>query len=105
MAVDKTKAAGHTVAQAAAKAKTPLIAVGTALAGAAAGAVINDRLAAHRSNSPVKRLAGVSMPKPVADLRKLDPDTVKSAAERVSAYGQQVSDIAAAVQKTRKKNA
>jgi hypothetical protein len=29
---------------------------------------------------------------------------VKSAADRVSAYGQQASDIAGAIEKTRKKN-
>jgi len=46
------------------------------------------------------------MPKPTAklDLGKLDLDTVKSTADRVTAYGQQASDIAAAVEKTRKKN-
>jgi hypothetical protein len=105
-AIDRTKAAGHAVANAASKAKTPLIAGGTALVGAAAGAVVKDRLAANRSNNPLKRLRGVSMPKPATklDLSKLDLDTVKSAADRVSAYGQQASDIAAAVEKTRKKN-
>jgi hypothetical protein len=105
-AIDRTKAAGHAVADAASKAKTPLIAGGTALVGAAAGAVVKDRLAANRSNNPLKRLRGVSMPKPATklDLSKLDLDTVKSAAERVSAYGQQASDIAAAVENTRKKN-
>ena len=74
--------------------------------GAAAGAVVKDRLAANRSNNPLKRLRGVSMPKTATklDLSKLDLETVKSAAERVSAYGQQASDIAAAVEKTRKKN-
>ena len=48
----------------------------------------------------------MSIPNPVAnlDLSKVDLDSVKSAAERVSAYGQQASDIAAAVEKTRKKN-
>jgi hypothetical protein len=105
-AIDRTKAAGHAVADAASKAKTPLIAGGTALVGVAAGAMAKDRLAANRSNNPLKRLRGVSMPKPVSklDLSKLDMDTVKSAAERVSVYGQQASDIAAAVEKTRKKN-
>jgi hypothetical protein len=105
-AITKTKGAGHAVAQAASKVKTPVIAGGTALVGAAAAAVIKDRLAANRSKSPLKRLGSTSMPKPAAqlDLRKLDLDTVKSAAERVSAYGQQASDIAAAVEKTRKKN-
>ena len=105
-AIDKTKAAGHAVAEAASRAKTPLIAGGTALMGAAAGAVINDRLATNRSKNPLKRIRGVSMPKPTAklDLGKLDLDTVKSTADRVTAYGQQASDIAAAVEKTRKKN-
>jgi hypothetical protein len=42
-------------------------------------------------------MRGASMP-------KLDLDTVKLAADRVSAYGQQASDMAAAVEKTRKKN-
>ena len=46
------------------------------------------------------------MPKaaPKLDFDKLDFDQVKSAAERVSAYGQQASDIVAAIEKTRKKN-
>jgi hypothetical protein len=38
-----------------------------------------------------------------ASLPKLDLDTVKQAADRVSAYGQQASDIAAAVERTRNK--
>src|SRR4051794_19309450 len=42
-AVAKTKQAAHTVGAAASKAKTPLIAGGTALVGAAAGAVMKDR--------------------------------------------------------------
>ena len=99
MAVDRTKAAGHAVASAASKAKVPLIAGGTAIAGAAAGAVLKDRF--DRSRSPLKRLSNVSIPK---SAKRLDLDTVKSAAERVSAYGQQASDVAAALEKTRKKN-
>lgn len=104
-ALDKTKAAGHAVAEAASKAKTPLIAGGTALAGAAAGAVLRDRLATKRSKNPLKRLRGVSMPRPASkmDLGKLDLNTVKSMADRVSAYGQRASDIAAAVEQTRNK--
>lgn len=105
-ALDRGKAAGHAVAEAASKARTPLIAGGTAIAGAAAGVLIKDRLAANHSRNPFARLRGVSIPNPVAnlDLSKVDLDSVKSAAERVSAYGQQASDIAAAVEKTRKKN-
>jgi hypothetical protein len=95
-AVEQTKSAAATVADTAGKAKTPLIAGGTALLGVAAGAVINGRLSG-KSRNPIKRLRGASMP-------KLDLDTVKLAADRLSAYGQQASDIAAAVEKTRKKN-
>ena len=58
------------------------------------------------TNVPFAHVAGVPIGRPVAnlDLSKVDLDSVKSAAERVSAYGQQASDIAAAVEKTRKKN-
>ena len=99
--VDGTKAGGRAVADAAAKAKVPLIAGGTAIVGLAAGVVLKDRLGASKSKNPLNRLGGMSMPKSAA---KLDLDTVKSAADRVSAYGQQASDIAGAIEKTRKKN-
>ena len=89
------------VADLASKAKVPLIAGGTAIVGAAAGVVLKDRLGAGKSRNPLNRLGGMSMPKSVA---KLDLATVKSAADRVSAYGQQASDIAGAIEKTRKKN-
>jgi hypothetical protein len=98
-AIDRTKAVGHAVAGAASRAKTPLIVGGTALAGAAAAAVIKDRRDANRSNGPLKLLRSMSMPR--MDLHELDLGTVKSVADRVSAYGQQASDIAAAVEKTR----
>jgi hypothetical protein len=65
--------------------------------GAAAGAAIHDRLSG-KSKNPLNR---ISISKAVT---KVDLDAVKSAADRVSAYGQQASDIAAAVEKTRKKN-
>ncbi len=100
-AVDKTKAAGQAVVDAASKAKVPLIAGGTALAGAAAGAALKSRAGAGKSRNPLKRMGNLSMPKGAP---RLDLDTVKEAAERVSAYGQQAADIAAAVEKTRKKN-
>jgi hypothetical protein len=104
--IDKVKAAGHTVGAAASKAKTPLIAGGTAVVAATAGAVIKDRLSAKQSKNPLKRLGGISLAKPPAKLdpSKVDLKKVKSAADRVSAYGQQASDIAAAAEKTRKKN-
>ena len=94
------------MSEAASKAKTPLIVGGTALVGAAAGAVIKDRFGTKRSKNPLNRLRGVSLPRPTTklNLSEVDLDKVKSTAERVSAYGQQASDIATAVQKTRKKN-
>ena len=59
-----------------------------------------------RSRNPLNRLRGVSLPKPTTklNLSELDLDKVKRTGERVSAYGQQASDIATAMQKTRKKN-
>ena len=105
-AVEKTKGAAHAIAATASKAKTPLIVGGTALAGAAAGAVIKDRFDTKRSKNPLNRLRGISLPRPTTklNLSGVDLDKVKSTAERVSAYGQQASDIAGAVQKTQKKN-
>lgn len=101
-AVDKAKTTGRTVAEAASKARTPLIAGGTALAGAAVGAVMKSRLGAGSGRkNPLKRLGGS---KPISKLGKFDIDTVKTVASQMKAYGQQASDIADAVEKTRKKN-
>ncbi len=98
-AMDKAKTTGHTVADAASKAKTPLIAGGTALAGVAAGALIKSLAGGNgKSRSPLKKLGGM---KPAANI---DLDTIKTVADRVTAYGQQASDIAKAVEKTQKKN-
>jgi hypothetical protein len=103
-AIDKAKTSGRAVADAAAKAKTPLIAGATALVGAAGGAVIKSRLGAGNSKkSPLKRLGG-SKQMAKLDLGKLDLDTVKTLANQMKNYGQQASDIADAVEKTRKKN-
>jgi hypothetical protein len=88
------KQAAQAVAGVASKAKTPLIAGGTALVGAAAGVLAKDRLNSKRSKNPLKRIGGA----------QIDLDKVKSAADRVSVYGRQASDIASAVQKARKKN-
>jgi hypothetical protein len=66
--------------------------------------VIKSRLGAGNSKkSPLKRLGG-SRPMAKLDLGKLDLDTVKTLATQMMAYGQQASDIADAVEKTRKKN-
>ena len=101
-AIDKAKTSGRAVAGAAARAKTPLIAGATALVGAAGGAVIKSRLGAGNSKkSPLKRLGGS---KQMAKLGKLDLDTVKTLANQMQAYSRQASDIADAVEKTRKKN-
>ena len=103
-AIDKAKTSGRAVADAAAKAKTPLIAGATALVGAAGGAVIKSRLEAGNSKKgPLKRL-GDSKQMAKLDLGKLDLDTVKTLATQMKVYGQQASDIADAVEKTRKKN-
>jgi hypothetical protein len=101
-AADRTKAAGRAVAGAASKAKTPLIAGGTALVGVAAGAFAKNRLDG-RSRGPLKRI-GAGIGKPASKLGKLDLDTVKTTADKVSSYSRQASDIAAAVERTRKKN-
>jgi hypothetical protein len=101
-AVGRTKAAGRAVAGAAAKAKTPLIVGGTALVGVAAGAIAKNRLGS-RSHGPLKRI-GQGIGKSASKLGKLDLDTVKTTAEKVNSYSRQASDIAAAAEKTRKKN-
>jgi hypothetical protein len=105
-AAERTKAAGSAISTAASKAKTPLIAGATALVGVAAGAAVKGRLEKSRSKGPLGQLRGISLPKPGGklNLANLDLEKVKSAADRVSAYGQQASDIASAAEKTRKKN-
>ncbi len=66
--------------------------------------MIKSRLGAGNSKkSPLKRLGG-SKPMAKLDLGKLDLDTVKTLATQMKVYGQQASDIADAVEKTRKKN-
>jgi hypothetical protein len=103
-AMDKAKTSGRAVIDAAVKAKTPLIAGATALVGAAGGAMIKSRLGAGNSKkSPLKRLGG-SKQMAKLDLGKVDLDTVKTLATQMKNYGQQASDIADAVEKTRKKN-
>ena len=91
-----------TLGAAMSKAKTPLIVGGTAVAGVAAGAVARGRLRKRRSKNPLARLRALSVPKPSLD--KLDLETVKSAADRVTAYGKQASDMASALEKTKKKH-
>jgi hypothetical protein len=100
----KAKKSGRAVVNAAVNAKTPLIAGATAVVGAAGGALIKSRLGAGNSKkSPLKRMGG-SKQMAKLDLGKLDLDTVKTLATQMKNYGQQASDIADAVEKTRKKN-
>jgi hypothetical protein len=64
--------------------------------------VIKSRLGAgNTKKSPLKRLGGS---KQMAKLGKLDLDSVKTLATQMQAYSRQASDIADAVEKTRKKN-
>jgi hypothetical protein len=94
----KLSSAGQTVGEAASKAKTPLIAGGAALAGAAAGILAKNRVGA--SKGPMRKLPSM----PSLNLSKVDLETVKSAAERVGSLSRQAADIADAAEKTRKKN-
>jgi hypothetical protein len=84
-----TKAAGRAAAAGASRAKTPLIAGGVAIAGLAGGVAVKNRAGSGRRRSPGRRLA------------ELDLDSVAAAARRVSTLGQQVADIATAVQAAR----
>ena len=99
------------MAQAAAKAKTPLLAAGAAIAGVGGGLLLKDRMGGKSSRNPIKKLKGVSLPKPNGkldlskiDLSKLDLETVKSTAQRVNTLSQRAYDIAAAAESTRKKH-
>jgi hypothetical protein len=94
----KLSSAGQTVGEAVSKAKTPLIAGGAVLAGAAAGALAKSRVDA--SKGPMRKLPSM----PSLNLSKVDLETVKSAAERVGSLSRQAADIADAAEKTRKKN-
>jgi hypothetical protein len=82
-----TKAAGKAVGAAVSKAKGPLLAAGVATAGVVGGLAIAGRRS--RSKSRLR-------------LPSLDIDRAADAAKRVGAYGQQVADIADAVQTARK---
>jgi hypothetical protein len=84
----------HRLADAAAKAKVPLIAGVAAAAGAVGGIVARKR--AERSNGPLERLRHASPP-------KIDLETVRSAGERVAMLGQQTADAASAVEKVRRR--
>jgi hypothetical protein len=100
--VDTAKTTGRDAVEAASKARTPLIAGATALAGAALGAVVRSKMSnGNGRTGTLRRLGSI---RPAKTLGKLDLDTVKSMADQMQKYGRQASDVADAVEKTRKKN-
>ncbi len=84
-----TKEAGQTVGKAASKAKTPLLAGGAALAGAAGGMAI-EAMRARRSHP--RRVLGIKVPRGKR-MRVRSRDVVKTAKE-VGTLGQQVGELA-----------
>jgi hypothetical protein len=94
--------AGGPVAQIASKGKTPLLVGGATLAGIAGGLVMRERNGNGRN--PLKKLGGSSVPKAMSGASKIDVDSLTTAAKRVARIGQQVGDVAEAVEKSRKKN-
>ena len=94
------KRTGEKAASLASKAKTPLVAGGAALAGVA-GVAVAIKSRANSRGPLKKRLNGASVPK---SIKKIDADTIKSAARRAESVGHQIGDIAEAAAKTRKKN-
>ena len=98
-AVRKTgEKVGGKVANAASKAKTPLVAGGAALAGIAGGVALKSRTASKR---PTSRFRMVQLPK---SLKNIDLDQLVKAGRRVRSIGEQVGDVADTADKTRKKH-
>jgi hypothetical protein len=90
------------VAQVASKAKTPLLATGAVLAGVAGALAMRGR---NKTRNPLKKMSAPSVPKGVSDsIKKIDLDSLTSAAQRVGKIGQQVGDVADAAEKARKKH-
>jgi hypothetical protein len=84
-----TKEAGQSVGKAARKAKTPLLAGGAALAGAAGGMAIGA-MRSHRSHS--HKIMGIKMPQPKrVKIRSRD---VASATRELGAFSQHVGELA-----------
>jgi hypothetical protein len=97
-AVAGTKAAGHAVAGAVGRARTPLIVGGALIAGVVGGVAAKSRAGLRPGR---RRLAGAPLPTWGG---KLDLDAVASTARRVSVLGQQVADVAAAFQAADERN-
>ncbi|HEX2392385.1 MAG TPA: hypothetical protein VHI77_05655 [Solirubrobacterales bacterium] len=88
---DKAKSAGHTVGNAAGKAKLPLVAGGAALAGAAGGLA----LASSRGR---KGGIGTALRKPQI---KVDSSDVAKVAKQVGSFSAQVGELAGELQRAR----
>ena len=84
-----TKEVGQTVGKVASKAKTPLLAGGAAMAGAAGGLAIS---AMRSRQSHSRKVLGVKMPQPKrVKVRSRD---VAKAAKEIGSFGQQVGELA-----------
>jgi hypothetical protein len=94
-----TKEAGQTVSKVASKAKTPLLAGGAALAGAAGGMAIGA-MRSRKSHS--HKMLGIKMPQPKrVKLRSRD---VAKAAKEVGTFGQHVGELATELRHTREES-
>jgi hypothetical protein len=94
-----TKDAGKTVGKVASKAKTPLLAGGAALAGAAGGMALGAMRSRH---SHSHKLLGVKMPQPKrVKVRSRD---VARAAKEVGTFGQHVGELATELRHAREES-
>ena len=108
-----TKGAGQTVSKVASKAKTPLLASGAALAGAAGGMALGAMRSRH---SHSHKLLGVKMPQPknshkLLGVKMPQPKRVKvrsrdvaKAAKEVGSFGQQVGALATELRHAREES-
>ncbi len=91
--------AGKTVGKAASKAKTPLLAGGAALAGAAGGMAIGAMRSRHANT---RKLLGMKMPQPKrVKLRSRD---VAQAAREVGTFSQNVGELATELRHAREES-
>jgi len=94
-----TKEAGQAVGKAASKAKTPLLAGGAALAGAAGGLALS---AMRSRQSQSHKVLGMKMPQPKrVKVRSRD---VARAAKEVGTFGQHVGELATEMRHAREAN-
>lgn len=94
-----TKEAGQTVSKAASKAKTPLLAGGAALAGAAGGLAVG---AMRSRQSHSHKVLGMKIPQPKrVKIRSRD---VAKAAKEVGSFGQHVGELAIELRQAREES-